>query len=215
LRIANDRPTPVSEYGRSKRAGELAAERLAAEVPTTVVRPAIVFGATDRTTLPLFRPVARFGVQVTPGLARFRYSLIHVADLVRLIILAAQRGKRLTPWLGNDAPSTGGYYFAACERHPTYAELAHMIGALVGRSRVVTIPIATPLIWLLADSAEVVARVCHRPFILNHDKASEMTAGSWACSPDVAAEELEFRVGAPLEQRLGETIAWYREQHWL
>lgn len=215
LRVDSDPPSPVSEYGRSKRAGELAAEQLAAKVPTTVVRPAIVFGPMDRTALPLFRPVARFGVQVTAGSAPFRYSLIHVADLVRLLILAAQRGKRLTPGIGNGTASSSGYYFAACECHPTYAELAQMIGALLGCTHVRMIPIAKPLIWLLADSAEVVARVRHRPFILNHDKACEMTAGSWACSPETAAEELEFHVGAPLEQRLGETIGWYREQHWL
>jgi nucleoside-diphosphate-sugar epimerase len=215
LRVESDQPTPVSEYGRSKRAGELAAERLAAEVPITVVRPPIVFGPMDRTSLPLFRPVARFGVQLTPGSARFRYSLIHVADLVRLLILAAQRGKRLAPWLGNGSSSSDGYYFAACERHPDYAELAQMIGALVGRSHVVTIPVATPLIWLVADSVEVASRLCRRPFILNHDKAAEVTAGSWTCSPDAAARELQFRVGASLEQRLGETIEWYREHQWL
>jgi nucleoside-diphosphate-sugar epimerase len=215
LRTEADRPVPVSEYGRSKRTAELTARRFAADVPITVVRPSIVFGPGDRTTLPLFRPVSRLGVQVTAGRARFRYSLIHVADLVRLLILAAQRGKRLAPRPGNGAPPHQGYYFAACEQHPSYAELAQTIGALAGRSHVAVIPIATPLIWLIADSAEVVAHLLRRPLILNHDKAREMTAGSWACSPDAAAAELGFGVGAPLRQRLEETLHWYREQRWL
>jgi nucleoside-diphosphate-sugar epimerase len=215
LRTEADPPTPVSEYGRSKRAAEAAAERFAAAVPITVVRPAIVFGPADRTSLPLFRPVCRFGVQVTPGRAPLQYSLIHVADLVQLLILAAQRGKRLTPRPGNGAPSHQGYYFAACEQHPSYAELAQTIGSLAGRPHVAVIPIATPLIWLIADSAEVVAHVVRHPLILNHDKAREMTAGSWACSPAAAAAELGYCTGAPLRQRLQETLQWYRGQHWL
>jgi nucleoside-diphosphate-sugar epimerase len=215
LRTEADQPAPVSEYGRSKRAAELAAEQFAAEVPITVVRPSIVFGPGDRTTLPLFRPVSRFGVQVTAGLAQFRYSLIHVTDLAQLLILAAQRGKRLAPQPDDGVPPQQGYYFAACEQHPTYAELAHTIGSLIGRSHVAVIPIATPLIWLIADSAEVVAHLLRRPMILNHDKAREMTAGAWACSPDAAAGELGFRAGAPLRQRLQETLQWYRGQHWL
>jgi nucleoside-diphosphate-sugar epimerase len=216
LRTEADQPAPVSEYGRSKRAAELAAEQFAAEVPITVVRPSIVFGPGDHTTLPLFRPVSRFGVQVSAGLTQFRYSLIHVTDLARLLILAAQRGKRLAPpQPGDRAPPHQGYYFAACEQHPTYAELAQTIGSLIGRSHVAVIPIATPLIWLIADSAEVVAHLLRRPLILNHDKAREMTAGAWACSPDVAAAELGFRTGAPLRQRLQETLQWYRGQHWL
>jgi nucleoside-diphosphate-sugar epimerase len=213
LRTEADPIAPVSEYGRSKRAAELAAEDFAAQVPITVVRPAIVFGEGDRTTLPLFRPVCRFGVQAVAGRSRFCYSLIHVTDLAQLLILAAQRGKRLAPGSNGGTPSHDGYYFAACDEHPTYADLAQTIGSLAGRSHVAVIPIAKPLIWLIADSAEVVAHLLRHPFILNHDKAREMTAGSWACSPHAAAAELGF-AAPPLRQRLDETLQWYRKEHW-
>ena len=88
---------PVSHYGHSKRAGERAAEHFADRVPITIVRPPIVVGERDRLALPLFRSVARFGVHLVPGLDQRRFSLIHADDLVQLLILAAERGKRLPP----------------------------------------------------------------------------------------------------------------------
>ena len=71
-----------------------AAEPFADRVPITIVRPPIVLGEPDRMGLPLFRSIARFGVHMVPGLDRRRFSLIDADDLVQLLILAAQRGKR-------------------------------------------------------------------------------------------------------------------------
>ena len=91
-----DRPHPISEYGRSKLAGEQAAAKWAARAPITIVRPAAVFGEGDPAGLLMFQMIARFGLHFTPCIARHRYSLIHVADLVEMLLLAADRGTRLT-----------------------------------------------------------------------------------------------------------------------
>jgi nucleoside-diphosphate-sugar epimerase len=42
-----DPPRPISNYGRSKRAGELAARRWADRIPLTIIRPPMVFGEGD------------------------------------------------------------------------------------------------------------------------------------------------------------------------
>ncbi len=44
LRVETDPPTPVSNYGHSKLAGEYEAHRFADRVPITIVRPPIVLG---------------------------------------------------------------------------------------------------------------------------------------------------------------------------
>ena len=66
-RNESQRPAPVSDYGRSKRAGELAAAMWARHVPTTIVRPGIVFGARDRELLPVFHAIAHLGIHFYPG----------------------------------------------------------------------------------------------------------------------------------------------------
>jgi dihydroflavonol-4-reductase len=210
-----DRPEPVSHYGHSKRAAERAAEHFADRVPITIVRPPIVLGQGDRMSLPLFRSIARFGVHMVPGLDQRRFSLIHADDLVDLLILAAERGRRLPPRGRPESYGPQGYYFAACEENPTYANLGRMISEVMGRHLVVVIPTVTPLVWMVAVAGEAISRIRHDPLFMNLDKAREITAGNWICSADAAARELGFAVSVPLLERLRQTAEWYREKKWL
>ena len=150
---------PVSHYGRSKWQGELAAQAFADRVPTTVVRPPIVFGPWDNLTLPMFRAVARTRVHLCPCLGRHHYSLIYARDLARLLVLAADHGKRLRPANGDPAAPSQGYYFAACETDVSYAELGRLIAQAFGRRRVATIPTPAPVIWAVSAVAELVSRL--------------------------------------------------------
>ena len=95
-RVEKDEVSPVSHYGRSKRAGELAVMDFASQVPTTIVRPPIVVGERDRDAFQWFQLIQKLGIHVTPGFSDHHYSLIHVDDLVSALMLAAERGSRLT-----------------------------------------------------------------------------------------------------------------------
>ena len=213
-RVESDPAAPVSHYGRSKRAGEYAAESFAHCVPVTVVRPPIVLGEGDHMSLPLFRSVIRFGVHLAPGLKPQRFSLIHADDLVQLLILAAERGKRLPP-LGERGESPAqGYYFAACDLDPTYADLGRLVAEAVGR-RVLVIPAAMPVVRTVAAVGEAISHVRHQPLLMNLDKAREIVAGSWVCSARAAAQDLGFAVAAPLIERLRQTAEWYKQEGWL
>jgi len=214
-RTETDPPAPVSHYGWSKRAGELAAQQQADRVPITIVRPAIVFGRADRMCLEIFKPIARFGVHMVPQVFSARFSLVNVVDLVELMILAARRGTRLAPPNTPEASRFSGYYFAACDEHPTYAELGRMIGRALGRRWVLTLPITTVGTWIAAAVSELTGRIRRKEMCVNLDKAKEITAGSWTCSSRAAAEEMGFAVGAPLIERLRQTVEWYRKEGWL
>lgn len=216
LRTESDPPGPVSHYGRSKRAGEQWAETFADRVPVTVVRPAIVFGEADTATFQMFKAVARSRMHLVPGYAPHRFSVIHAADLARLLILAAKRGSRLAPPGSEDRdPKASGYYFAASSEHPTYYRLGRMIGEALGHRRTWTIPFGTPVVRLVGAVGDLVGRVKGRQVVLNFDKAREATAGSWACSPEKAREELGFILPASLSDRLTQAARWYRDQGWL
>ncbi len=211
----SDLPAPVSHYGRSKLAGELAAGEYAGRVPTTIVRPPIVLGEHDRAGLPLFRAIARWGIHMSPGRGRHKFSLIHAADLSQLLVLAAERGRRLPDGNPTSASLGQGIYYAACGEEPTYAELGRMVGEALGRRRVRVWPAPAPLVWGVAAAGEAAAKIARRPMVLNLDKAREIAAGSWLCSARTAAEQLGFKPAAPLLERLHQTADWYRRKGWL
>jgi len=206
----------VSNYGRSKRGAETAAQQYADRVPVTVVRPPIVLGEADLVGLSLFRSVARFGVHLVPSPKPCRYSLIHAADLVRGMILAAERGQRLVPPHGDPAEvHAKGFYFLTGPEHPTYEELGRMVGQAVGRGKVRIVRTGRPAVWTVACFGELIGRLRGKPLYLNWDKAREIVAGNWTCAPGKAAEELGFSVDAPLADRLRQTAEWYRRHGWL
>ncbi|MFQ5698961.1 MAG: NAD-dependent epimerase/dehydratase family protein [Myxococcota bacterium] len=210
-RVESDPPRPVSSYGWSKLAGENAAAGLAREVPITVVRPPIVFGASDRATGTLFRLVAR-GWHLAPGPDDRRYSLVHAEDLARMLMRAAERGERLAD--ACEDPGRGRY-FAAFDAAPTGRELGLLLARALGRERVRTLRPPDLMTWGTAALADAAAWITRRPGVLSWDKAREMTAGSWTCSSRKAERDLRFEPAAPLEERLRETAAWYRSEGWL
>jgi nucleoside-diphosphate-sugar epimerase len=211
----SDPARPVSHYGRSKRYGELQAELFADRVPITIVRPPIVLGQGDRLGLPMFQAIDKTGLHIVPGLGRHRYSLIHADDLAELMLLAAERGQRLPAPASSQAQSGQGYYFAACEEDLAYDDLGRLIGKALGRGKVFPMHIATPLVWMVSGLVETISQIIRQPRYLHIDKAREITAGSWTCSPRRARDELGFQVKAPLSERLRQTALWYRKEGWL
>ncbi|MEQ1906484.1 MAG: hypothetical protein ABL888_20035 [Pirellulaceae bacterium] len=50
---------------------------------------------------------------------------------------------------------------------------------------------------------------------MNMDKFHEAFAGSWVCSNEKIKEETGFYLPVPLQDRLEQTVEWYRSQGWL
>jgi nucleoside-diphosphate-sugar epimerase len=209
--VEGDSPAPVSAYGRSKLAGELAAARYATRLSVSVVRPPIVFGPGDRGVLEVFRPIAHSGLHVVPGWEERRVSLIHVADLVSLLLLAAEKGERLHP----DGAPGQGVYFVAAEHDPTYAELGQAMAKALGKKRAMVVYMPGPLARLVGLCGDALGRVRQRPGWVNSDKMAEALAGSWTCSSAKARRQLGYSPAATLAERLGETAQWYRQAGWL
>ncbi len=164
-----DKAQPVSWYGRSKRAGEKAAERYAAELPITIVRPSIVFGEGDRMSLEMFKTVARSGVHPVPGLAPRYYSMIHADDLVEILLLAAERGKRLPP-RGTSAGDRARVTTSPPATSILLAQLGQMVGKAAG-ARTLTLPFALPIVRLVGLVGELAGQAQGRQVTMNLDKA--------------------------------------------
>jgi nucleoside-diphosphate-sugar epimerase len=207
-------PAPVSEYGRSKLAGERAAAEYATRVPLSIVRPPMVFGEHDRDIFEIYRLVAR-GIHLVPVRAQNRYALVHAADLALGLWQVAIKGERVADLSGfRDQPGRGVYYFAD-ERMPTYAQLGTLVARALGRRRLLQIRMPGLLVRLAAGVFEAAARLRGRaPGIINLDKAQEGFAGSWTCVADKARDQLGWSP-EPLPERLRQTGDWYRAHGWL
>jgi nucleoside-diphosphate-sugar epimerase len=209
-RVEEDPVTPVSQYGRSKLAGERSARKLAHLVPTTIVRPPLVFGEWDKDGLNLVQGIRRLRIHLIPGRHDQLFSAIHARDLAIAMWLAAEKGRRA----GSEGDSSG-VYFAADEQTMSYAEFGRMIGRRVGRPNAWVVRTPGAMVWTISAINELLSQLRRSPHILNMDKAREATAGSWSCSSTRLRDETGFRCERPLEDRLQQTIEWYRHQGWL
>ena len=136
----------------------------------------------------------------------------------RALILAARHGTRLSPGHTSGAGQDRrppGYYFIACDEHPTYASSGWMIAAALGRRRVLIAQTPPRSVWCVAVANELFGRIRRRPLYLNFDKAREIRAGSWLCSTEAAKQDLGFTVTVPLADRLSQTAQWYRREGWI
>ena len=214
-RTESQPPAPVSNYGQSKRAGELAARRWAGQIPITIVRPPIVFGGGDTDGLQLFRMIARRGVVLVPGMVNTRYSVIHVEDLVAGMLLAAERGARLPVAEDSPAPVGQGIYYVATNEQPTFEEFGEAIAKALRRRRVRCVHVPRPCLWMVAAVGELVGQVRGQAGLLNLDKYREASVGPWTCSSEKIRSTLGFSPAKPLEERLSETVQWYQREGWL
>jgi nucleoside-diphosphate-sugar epimerase len=207
---------PVSTYGKSKLAAEQALAALAAELPTSVIRPPMVFGRADRASLALYRSLRFLPLHLSPGMRRFPVSLVHVTDLCDAMVKIAMRGERLAPTSGatNGIPNGQGKYYVAADRDVTYGEMGQLAARAAGWT-VATLPLPTPIFWLAAAIGETVGRVRGRAVLINFDKIREATARGWVCSDEKISATLGYRPAATLEEWFAETVAWYREHKWL
>jgi len=193
-------PAPVTDYGRSKLAGEELVR--AAPFPWSIVRPPVVYGERDREILRIFR-LARAGWGPLIGDGTQELSIVYAGDLAAALIAAA-----LAP------AAAGRVYYASHPAVTTSRGLVEAVGRAVGtRPRVVPLPGALAQIALWAVGS--LAHLAGRATVLSADKANEFLAPAWTCRADALARDAGWRADTDLEPGLARTAAWYRAEKWL
>ena len=214
IKTESEPANPISNYGRSKRAGELAAAQFADRVPTTVVRPGIVFGAGGIDLLPMFRSIRRLHLHAVAGLSSPPLSVIYVTELVELLERAATDGRRIASTDG-PGPADRGYYFACRPEYPDYFEFGRLLHQAIGNRYTSFVHFPEAVAWLSGGVGECIGRACGKPYGLNIDKIREALAESWACSCEASQRDLGYAPRQPLLEQLRQTADWYRDHGWL
>jgi len=201
---------PISAYGRSKALMEQALQAPRADgpplierLPIVVVRPPAVYGPREADIYTFFRTVSRGLFPIVGSGRRPEMSLVHVRDLVRGMVDAAE----------SDA-TTGQTYFIGSEQFYSWREIRDATLKALGR-RALTVHIPPFLVEPIGALVELAGRLTGTYPPLNREKAREIRHACKMCAVDKARRDFDYRQQIGLEEGIQETIAWYRQQGWL
>jgi nucleoside-diphosphate-sugar epimerase len=198
-----DTPQPIEGYGRSKLEAEQAARPYEGRLPVSIVRPGAVYGPRDRDFLRAFRLAAsRIAIHAVPRDNLF--SIVHVADVVAALLLAAERRE-----------AVGRTYFVANPEPTSWRALYDEVAAAAGTSpsRTLQLPLAT--IAAAGLAGDLVSALTGRHSLANRNKTRLARPRWWLCDPARARAELGWEPSVPLQEGVRETYLWYRRAGWM
>jgi nucleoside-diphosphate-sugar epimerase len=202
-----DTEAPISTYGRSKLAGEMALRAFADRLHSVILRPAIVYGPADREFLPSLLPMAKMGVMLKSGFGSKHYSLVHVDDLCEALYAAAHKGAKLDP-----LDSRSGVYFVSDDVEYTWEQVCFTLADAMGKRRPRVVALPDAFSYAAGLGGELQAKLRGTVAIINRDKAREMRAEAWTCSPARAKREIEYHPRVALRDGMQGALAWYRKE---
>lgn len=181
----------LSAYGWSK--AEADALLTASDLDWTIVRPPAVYGPGDMEMFELFRLASKGLALLPPG---GRLSVIHVADLARLLLAltASDPGKHIYE------PDDGR------ERGWTHAEVAHAIGAAVGKR---VRPLAMPR-WVMRAAARADGLLRGDKAKLTRDRVDYFCHPDWTSTHGAKPPPELWQPQIATPRGLADTAAWYR-----
>ena len=195
-----DAPRPVSEYGKSKLAGELEV-RNHCRTEHVILRPPAVYGPRDTDFLRLY--VTAKNHLLAKLDARQAFSLVFVKDLAEAVVTCL------------DHPAAAGKtYFVAAREIVTARGMAEEVAA---QMNVWTLPLPVPktLLWLMCLTQEIQSRLTGKPNVLSLQKFAELRAAGWVCDPTLLERETGYTCPTTLKPGVAETLSWYRQERWL
>jgi len=201
-RREEDKVHPISAYGSSKLRGEMELAKHAGNVPWTIVRPTAVYGPRDRAFLKLAN-MAKKGWLVEISGQIQRISVVHVRDLARAIVAAAE-----------SETAIGRRYYIAHPEPTDFIEIGEWMAEVLGTS-VRTIGIPRWSVPLLAPVNSLVWILKKRPNPLPLDRVDDLLAESWTCATIAAAKDFGFSAEIETKPGIQDTVRWYIENKWM
>lgn len=201
--ITEDREArPLTTYGKSKWEAERACHEVQDRLALTIVRPPVVYGERDKDVFEFFRTYS-MGIQPMVGFTDKYVSMIHVADLVRGLVMAGENERAL-----------GQTYFITSKEVYNWKQIGEATRKAMNK-RALRIRLPEFVVYIVAAFAETAALLSKKPALVNFEKAREMVQDYWTCDHTKAKRELGFEQEISLEEGVMRTVTWYVQQGWL
>ena len=195
-----DPPHPVSEYGKSKLAGELEV-RNHCRAEHVILRPPAVYGPRDTEFLRLFQAVKHHLLPKPSGAQAL--SLVFVKDLAEAVVTCLTH-----------PAAAGKTYFVSAREVVTARRMAEEVADQMS-VWTLPLPVPTAVFWLMCMGGEVTARLTGKPSVLSLQKFAELRAPGWVCDPTRLERETGSACLTTLMPGVAQTLTWYRQHHWL
>jgi nucleoside-diphosphate-sugar epimerase len=194
-------PRPMNAYGRSKLQAEAVVQSFAGDLETCIVRISETYGPGDFRLLKLFRALDR-GRFVIIGDGLNRRQAIHVADLVRGLLLAA-----------TSAAAVGETFVMAGGETMTTRDMVRQVAGALGRRP----PRWRAPLWPFLIAAVLFERTL-TPLGVQpplHRRRLDFFRKSFIFSSTKAGRLLNFTPTVPFATGAAETAGWYRAKGYL
>lgn len=197
----SETPHPISEYGKSKLAAEVALPPFFDKLPIVILRPSGVYGPGDKEIFTFFDTVNK-GLKAIVGDPERRIQIIHVDDLCRAVLLALESETK-----------SGEACFIAEKQSYSMRELVNILAESSGR-KCMTLRIPGFIFKIIAFLSEFLFKIVGATPMLTREKAAELLA-SWEVSTEKAFNTFGFQSEISFRDGSKNTYQWYRQQGWL
>ncbi|MCD4657113.1 MAG: SDR family NAD(P)-dependent oxidoreductase [Planctomycetes bacterium] len=204
----DDESACATDYGRSKREGELAMIKLFEEKDSdlhwSIVRPPAVFGERDTAIYGIFKSLKRGIEPVFGTYPIMRLNVVYVKDLIDGIYAAAMHEK-------------GAFeaFNIADARIYKMTEVTKAIKRAIGKRFTVRVYFPTWIFMLIAHIFSFFAWIFNFNPKLSVEQVKIFGIRNWTIDVSKAKQLLDWEAKTPLDEAMANTANWYRKNRWL
>ena len=193
---------PLTTYARSKLKQEQVTLAFKEIFPVTICRAPAIYGERD-TEIFIYFQVFNRGLTTMIGFDKKELSLLHVADLVEGLYLAAISDK-----------ANGEIYFISSEKFYTWDEVGQITSKVLNK-KAFRIRLPHFIVFTVAAFAQFFAMFSSKPATLNIEKAKDLTQRYWTCDTSKAIRDLGYSQKISIEEGIKRTCDWYKQMKWI
>jgi len=194
--------TPITYYGKSKKAGEEIALKYSENLPIKILRPPVVYGPREENLFNFFKMLKK-GWALQIGETPKKLSLIYVADLIQAMLKACSK-----------SPTKNKVYFITDGEFYSWEDITKSATDKMRISaRILKIPEGVlPPIGIIF---ELLAVFSSKPALFDRQRMIDIRQSSWTASPEKFFCDFAFNPKFSLTAGLADTLDWYHREKWL